>query len=43
MSLRSLALLVIAIVLTALSGCNTVRGAGEDIESAGKAIKKSTY
>lgn len=25
-----------------LAGCNTVRGAGQDIEKAGEAIQKST-
>ena len=42
MTMRAIALLVIAISIAVLSGCNTVRGAGEDIESAGKAIQKST-
>ena len=28
-------------VLLALTGCNTVRGIGQDIEKAGSAIEKS--
>ena len=30
---------MISIVLLALSACNTVHGAGEDIESAGEAVQ----
>lgn len=32
------ATLVVGMLLVA--GCNTVKGAGEDIQSAGKAVKK---
>jgi predicted small secreted protein len=32
---------LIALSLLALSGCNTVRGIGQDIEKAGSAIEKS--
>lgn len=36
--------LIVCLVLTILlTGCtNTIRGAGEDIEAAGKSIQKST-
>ncbi|HEY9537260.1 MAG TPA: entericidin A/B family lipoprotein [Kiloniellaceae bacterium] len=36
-----LALAVAGISVAALTGCNTVEGAGEDIESAGDAIQDS--
>ncbi len=36
---RILIMVVTALMLT-LAGCNTMQGIGEDIESAGKAIKK---
>lgn len=29
--------------LSLLAGCNTIRGAGEDIEAGGEAIQRSTY
>ena len=35
-----LATLVLASLLGALSGCNTMEGAGKDIERAGKAINQ---
>ncbi|HIJ59892.1 MAG TPA: entericidin A/B family lipoprotein [Nitrospirae bacterium] len=38
---RILSLIVIMIVLSSM-GCNTVHGVGKDIESAGKAIQKSS-
>ncbi|WP_375056672.1 entericidin A/B family lipoprotein [Zobellella sp. DQSA1] len=31
------------LTLSLLSGCNTMRGAGEDIEAGGEAIQRSTY
>ncbi len=34
--------LAVAVSLTALSACNTVRGMGKDVESAGESIQKST-
>ena len=34
-------LLVITAALFALAGCNTISGAGKDIEAGGKAIEKS--
>jgi predicted small secreted protein len=34
-----LAAIAMAFVLPQLSGCNTMRGAGEDIETAGEAIQ----
>lgn len=30
-----------AAVLFCVAGCNTMRGAGEDVESAGKSIQKT--
>jgi len=35
--------IVFLVLLAALlTGCNTVRGIGEDVEAGGKAIQKST-
>jgi predicted small secreted protein len=34
-----LAAIAMAFILPQLSGCNTMRGAGEDIETAGEAIQ----
>jgi predicted small secreted protein len=43
-TMRKLAVLVlVAWCFAALSGCNTLRGAGKDIEKAGEGIQKSTY
>ena len=36
-------MIMLAIALMVLAGCNTVRGVGTDVEKAGEAIKKSTY
>jgi len=33
---------LITICITALTGCHTLRGAGQDIESAGESIQKAT-
>ncbi|UYO75783.1 entericidin A/B family lipoprotein [Halomonas qinghailakensis] len=39
---RTLAtLLLIIVTLVSISGCNTIRGAGEDIERGGEAIQRS--
>ena len=39
---RSLAIIMLTLfALSLLSGCNTVRGAGEDIERGGEAIQRS--
>jgi entericidin B len=38
--MKRLVLLVLASMV--LCGCNTIRGAGEDIEAGGKAIQRST-
>lgn len=35
-----LAAIAMAFVLPQLSGCNTMRGAGQDIEQAGEAIQE---
>jgi predicted small secreted protein len=33
---------LITIYITALTGCHTLHGAGQDIESAGESIQKAT-
>jgi entericidin B len=33
--------LLAALVVLALSGCNTIRGVGKDLERAGEAVQKS--
>jgi len=43
LTMRKLSVLVLAVwCLAALGGCNTLRGAGKDIEKAGEGIQKST-
>ncbi|APX95082.1 entericidin A/B family lipoprotein [Franzmannia qiaohouensis] len=37
----SAAILLSLFTLSLLSGCNTMRGAGEDIEAGGEAIQRS--
>ena len=39
MSKRLLTLLLLSIAALALSGCNTIQGAGKDIQKAGEAIE----
>jgi predicted small secreted protein len=39
--MKTITSLLITLSLLALSGCNTVRGIGQDIEKAGSAIEKS--
>lgn len=40
-TLRMLALLTLLLSLgAALAGCNTIRGAGQDVEAAGEAIEE---
>ncbi|PWV72361.1 entericidin A/B family lipoprotein [Halomonas sp. A11-A] len=40
---RTLAIVLLSLFsLSLLSGCNTIRGAGEDIEAGGEAIQRST-
>ena len=34
-------LLMMLVAVSALAGCNTISGAGKDIEAGGKAIEKS--
>lgn len=36
------ALLILGIFAVTLTACNTVRGAGRDVESVGKTVEKST-
>ena len=38
---RFIALIVLSWAALALSGCNTIEGAGKDIKAAGGAIEKS--
>jgi entericidin B len=33
--------LVLLVLMASISGCNTVRGVGEDVEGGGKAIQRS--
>lgn len=39
---RTLALAFIALSAIALSGCNTLQGAGQDIENAGEELEEAT-
>ena len=39
--MKSLSLLLIALSLTLLAGCNTVKGVGQDVRSAGSAIERA--
>ena len=39
---RRWALIVLAAWIAVLSGCNTMRGVGKDIEAAGEAIQRKT-
>ncbi|MCA1768681.1 MAG: entericidin A/B family lipoprotein [Halomonas sp.] len=40
---RTMAIVMLSLfTLSLLTGCNTIRGAGEDIESGGEAIQRST-
>jgi entericidin A len=40
--MKTITSLSIALALLALTGCNTVRGIGQDIGKAGAAIEKSS-
>ncbi len=41
--MKKVALSVLVVLcITALAGCNTVKGVGKDIESGGKAIERSS-
>lgn len=40
-SLKWLAMLLIPLVLLSAAGCNTVKGAGEDVQATGKAISET--
>lgn len=39
--MKNKALMVALLVMTALAGCNTMSGAGKDIEKGGQAIQNS--
>jgi entericidin B len=39
---RALAFLLVVSFAVGSSACNTIRGAGQDIEAGGKAIQRST-
>jgi entericidin B len=41
-AVRALTLLLVVSFTVGLSACNTIRGAGQDIEAGGKAIQRST-
>ncbi|CPR17187.1 hypothetical protein BN1221_02500 [Brenneria goodwinii] len=38
---KSLAVIFSALLLSAVVGCNTTRGVGEDVEAGGNAIQRS--
>ena len=38
--MKNILIVIAATLVLSLSGCETMKGLGEDIESAGKAIKK---
>ena len=40
--MNKIALIVVALWVTVLSGCNTLHGLGKDIEAAGEAIQKKS-
>ncbi|MBB3192292.1 entericidin A/B family lipoprotein [Halomonas cerina] len=41
---RMLSLILVALFAASLlGGCNTIRGAGQDIEEGGEAIQESSY
>ena len=42
MGKRIVTLVMVWCCVTALSGCNTLRGAGKDVERVGEEIQKST-
>jgi predicted small secreted protein len=39
---RFAAVVLIGLLVVALSGCNTMRGFGKDVETAGEAIQKKS-
>jgi entericidin B len=39
--MRTLSLSLVAAILMALSGCNTVEGAGKDVKATGQAVEKA--
>ena len=41
-AVRALALLLVVSFTIGLSACNTIHGAGQDIEAGGRAIQRST-
>ncbi len=34
-------IVIVAICLTSLTGCNMLKGAGKDVENAGKSVQKT--
>jgi predicted small secreted protein len=40
--MKRLAVLALAVLMIALTGCNTMRGFGQDMEKAGEAIQKKS-
>ncbi|MFC3396833.1 entericidin A/B family lipoprotein [Brenneria rubrifaciens] len=39
---KSLAVILSVLILSAVAGCNTTRGVGQDVEAGGEAIQRST-
>jgi entericidin B len=40
--MQRITIVMMALLMAALAGCNTVQGIGKDVERAGEAIQKST-
>lgn len=40
--MKKLVGIIVLIIMIALTGCNTMRGVGKDIEQGGEAIQKAT-
>ena len=36
-------MLLLVLTVTVLTGCNTVRGVGKDVQAGGEAIERATY
>jgi len=40
--MKRMAMILMALLIVALAGCNTMRGFGQDMEKAGEAIQKKS-
>jgi predicted small secreted protein len=40
--MRKIAVILVALWVVALAGCNTMRGFGQDVEKAGEAIQRKS-